>query len=53
MSNDGDPGLILPKFSIITATYNAADTLTICLDSVSDQSIDAVSYTHLRDHETF
>jgi glycosyltransferase len=30
----------LPKFSIITATCNAADTLATCIDSVRDQGID-------------
>jgi len=30
----------LPNLSIITATYNAADTLVACLDSVRKQSID-------------
>ena len=40
MSNYEDPGLILPKYSIITATYNAADTLDACIDSVRDQDVD-------------
>ncbi|MCK5359904.1 MAG: glycosyltransferase, partial [Gammaproteobacteria bacterium] len=31
----------MPEISIITATYNAADTLVTCLDSVREQSIDA------------
>jgi glycosyltransferase len=30
----------LPKLSIITATFNAADTLGVCLDSVRDQGVD-------------
>ena len=30
----------MPNLSIITATYNAADTLVACLDSVRKQSID-------------
>ena len=30
----------MPKFSIITAVYNAADTISDCLDSVSRQTID-------------
>jgi glycosyltransferase len=30
----------LPKFSIVTATYNAADTLGTCLESVQAQTVD-------------
>jgi glycosyltransferase involved in cell wall biosynthesis len=32
--------LILPQFTIITATYNSATTLATCLDSVKRQSVD-------------
>ena len=33
-------GCVLRKISIVTATYNAADTLASCLDSVRNQGVD-------------
>ena len=38
----------MPAVSIIITVYNGAEYLKECLDSIL-----AVSYTHLRAHETF